>query len=48
VKHNLNTEAVEGATRSLECVDNVQCGDGLSLSVFSVSDRVTDDLRMAS
>ena len=37
-------EAVEGAALSLESVDNVEGGDGLSLGVFSVGHGVTDDV----
>ena len=36
-------ETVEGATLSLEGVDDVESSNGLSLGVFSVSDGVTDD-----
>lgn len=39
-----NTEAVKCAARALECVDNVKSSDGLSLCVFSVCHRVTNDL----
>lgn len=35
---SLSTETVEGATRTLECVDNIKSGDGLALSVLSVGD----------
>ena len=37
-------EAVESAALSLESVDNVESGDGLSLGVLSVGDGVTDDV----
>ena len=37
--------AVECAAGALECVDNVKSSDGLSLCVFSVCHRVTDDLK---
>ena len=35
-------EAVEGSALSLESVDDVDGGDGLSLGVFGVGDGVTD------
>jgi hypothetical protein len=35
-------EAVEGSSLSLESVDDVQGGHGLSLGVFAVSDGVSD------
>ena len=41
---NLSTESVEGASLSLEGVDDVQSGDGLALGVLSVGHRVTDDV----
>lgn len=37
-------EAVEGAALSLESVDDIESGDGLSLGVFGVGDGVTDDV----
>ena len=37
-------ETVEGSTLSLECVDNVHCSNGLSASVFSVCDCITDNV----
>lgn len=39
----LTTETVEGASLSLESVDNVERGDRLSLGVLGVCDGVTDD-----
>lgn len=40
----LSAEAVEGASLSLERVDDVEGGDGLSLGVLSVGDGITDDV----
>ena len=37
-----STETVEGSALSLEGVDDVESGDGLSLCVFSVGDGVSD------
>ena len=37
-------ETVEGSALSLESVDNVEGGDGLSLGVLGVGDGVTDDV----
>jgi hypothetical protein len=39
-----SSETVEGTTLALEGVDDVQGGDGLTLSVFGVSDRVSNDV----
>ena len=39
----LSTETVEGTALALECVNNVEGGDGLSLGVLSVGDGITDD-----
>ncbi len=39
-----SAETVEGAALSLESVDNVESGDGLSLGVFGVHDGVADDV----
>ena len=39
----LSTEAVESASLTLECVDDVERCDGLALGVFCVCDGVTDD-----
>ena len=39
----LTTETVEGAALSLEGVDNVERGDGLSLGVLGVGHGITDD-----
>ena len=41
----LCTETVEGTAGTLECVDDVECGDSLALGMFGVGDRVTDDLQ---
>ena len=40
----LSTESVEGASLSLEGVDDVQSGDGLALGVLSVGHRVTNHI----
>ena len=42
--HCLSAETVEGSSLSLERVDDVERGDGLSLGVLSVGDRVSDDV----
>jgi hypothetical protein len=39
----LTAKAIESAALSLESVDNIQGGDGLSLSVLGVRDSITDD-----
>ena len=39
----LTTETVEGTALSLQCVDNVEGCDSLSLGVLSVCDSVTND-----
>ena len=41
---DLSAEAVEGAALTLESVDDVHGGDGLSLGVLAVRDGVTDDV----
>ena len=40
----LSTETVEGSALPLESVDDIERGDGLSLGVLSVGDRVSDDV----
>ena len=40
---NLSTEPVQGAALSLEGIDDIEGGDGLSLGVLSVGDGVSDD-----
>ena len=40
---NLTTKTVEGTALALESVDNVKGSDGLTLSVLSVGDGVTND-----
>jgi hypothetical protein len=40
-----STETVESAAGTLEGVDDVKGSDSLALSVLSVGDRVTDDLK---
>jgi hypothetical protein len=37
-------ETIESATAALEGIDNIQGSDSLALGVFSVGDRVTDNL----
>ena len=39
-----STEAVQGSALSLESVDDVESGDGLSLGVLSVGNRVADNV----
>ena len=39
---NLSTETVQSATLSLEGVDDIEGGDGLSLGVLGVGDGVSD------
>ena len=41
---DLSTEAVEGASLSLEGVDDIHSRHGLSLGVLAVGDSVTDDV----
>ena len=40
---SLTTETVQSAALSLESIDDIERGDGLSLGVFCVGDCVTDD-----
>ena len=40
---NLSTETVQSAALSLESVDDIEGGDGLSLGVLGVGDSVSDD-----
>ena len=40
----LHAETVQGSARSLEGVDDVHRGDGLSSGVLGVRDRVSDDV----
>jgi hypothetical protein len=42
-KEEDSPETVEGLALSLECVNDVERRNGLSLGVFSVGDRVLDD-----
>jgi hypothetical protein len=42
-ERHLTTETVQGTALALERVDNIQRGNGLTLSVLGVSDGVTDD-----
>lgn len=43
-RRGLGTETVEGSSLSLEGVDDVERGDGLSLRVLGVGDGVSDDV----
>ena len=38
------SESVEGSSLSLECVDNIESGDGLPLGVLGVGDGVSDNI----
>ena len=40
---SLSAETVQGAALSLESVDHIERGDGLSLGVLGVGDGVSDD-----
>jgi hypothetical protein len=40
----LSTETVKGSALPLESVDDIEGGDGLSLGVLSVGNRVSDDV----
>ena len=40
---SLSTESVKGATLSLQGVDDIQAGDGLSLGVLGVGDSIADN-----
>ena len=40
---SLSTETVQSAALSLESVDDIEGGDGLSLGVLGVGDGVSDD-----
>lgn len=42
-KAHLATETIQGAALSLEGVDHIEGGDGLSLGVFGVGDSIADD-----
>ena len=42
-RSSLSAETVQGAALSLEGVDDVEGGDGLSLGVLGVGDCVSDD-----
>ena len=43
-QERLPSEAVQSSALSLESVDDVECGDGLSARVLGVSHRVTNDV----
>ena len=40
----LTTKAVQGATLTLQGIDNVHCGHGLALGMFGVGDGITDHI----
>jgi len=40
----LSTETVEGSALSLQSVDDIEGSNSLSLGVFGVGDRVSDDV----
>jgi hypothetical protein len=40
----LTSEAVNGSALSLQSVDDIHCCDGLSLGVFGVRDRISDNI----
>ncbi len=42
-KTRLATETIQGAALSLEGVDHIEGGDGLSLGVFGVGNSITND-----
>ena len=42
--NRLSTETVQSLSLTLEGVDNVHSGDGLSAGVFCVSDGITNDV----
>ena len=40
----LTAKAVQSAALALQCIDNVQCGDGLAAGVLGVGDGIADDV----
>lgn len=44
VSRRLSAESVKGSSLSLQSVDDIERGDGLSLGVFSVGDGISDDV----
>ena len=44
IQRCLTSETVKGLSLTLEGIDDVHGGDGLAASVFSVGDRVSDDV----
>jgi hypothetical protein len=42
-RRNLATETVKGTALALECVDDIEGGDSLSLGVFGVGDGIAND-----
>ena len=43
-RRRLTSETVKGLSLTLEGIDNIHGSDGLTAGVFSVGDRVTDDV----
>ena len=41
---SLAAKTIEGSALSLESIDNIHSSDSLSLSVFGVCDRISDDV----
>merc|ERR1712139_563862 len=44
ISKSSSSETVEGSALSLESIDDIEGGDGLSLGVLSVGNRVSDDV----
>jgi phage terminase small subunit len=44
-KDSLSTKAVQRTSRPLESIDDVESCDSFPLSMFCVSDRITNDLK---
>jgi hypothetical protein len=40
----LTSESVQGSALSFQCINDVHCGDGLSLGMLRVRDRVADNV----
>ena len=43
-ERKLTSESVKGASLAFQSVDDIHCGDGLSLGVLTVCDSITDDI----
>ena len=41
---DLTTKAVQGTSLALQSVNNIHCGDSLTLGVFSVGNGIADDI----